>query len=66
MVSEETLRAATQRLVGQFHPQRVILFGSQARGSADARRSLKIAGRVRETVRSLRQEGFEIPGASPE
>lgn len=37
MVSEETLRVATQRLVAQFHPQRVILFGSQARGSADAR-----------------------------
>jgi uncharacterized protein len=37
MVSEETLRAATERLVAQFHPQRVILFGSQARGSADAR-----------------------------
>jgi predicted nucleotidyltransferase len=37
MVSEETLRLATDRLVAQFHPQRVILFGSQARGTADAR-----------------------------
>jgi predicted nucleotidyltransferase len=37
MVIEETLRLATDRLVEQFRPQRVILFGSQARGMADAR-----------------------------
>jgi predicted nucleotidyltransferase len=37
MVADETLRLATDRLVEQFHPQRVILFGSQARGTADAR-----------------------------
>jgi predicted nucleotidyltransferase len=37
MVPEETLRLATDRLVAQFRPQRVILFGSQARGTADAR-----------------------------
>jgi predicted nucleotidyltransferase len=37
MVTEETLRLATNRLVEQFRPQRVILFGSQARGTADAR-----------------------------
>jgi len=37
MVTEETLRLATDRLVAGFRPQRVILFGSQARGTADAR-----------------------------
>ena len=37
MVTEEILRLATDRLVAQFRPQRVILFGSQARGTADAR-----------------------------
>jgi len=37
MVTDETLRLATDRLVEQFRPQRVILFGSQARGTADAR-----------------------------
>jgi len=37
MVTEEILRQATERLVAQFHPQRVILFGSQARRTADAR-----------------------------
>jgi predicted nucleotidyltransferase len=35
MVSENDLRQATERLVRQFRPDRVILFGSQARGSAD-------------------------------
>ncbi|MGO9274873.1 MAG: nucleotidyltransferase domain-containing protein [Terriglobia bacterium] len=37
MVTDETLRLATDRLVAEFRPQRVILFGSQARGTADAR-----------------------------
>ncbi len=36
MINEETLRLVTERLVIQFRPQRVILFGSQARGTADA------------------------------
>ena len=35
--NEATLRIATERLVAQFQPKRVILFGSQARGAADAR-----------------------------
>jgi predicted nucleotidyltransferase len=34
---EATLRIATERLVAQFQPKRVILFGSQARGTADPR-----------------------------
>jgi uncharacterized protein len=34
---EEALRIATERLVAQFRPKRVILFGSQARGTADGR-----------------------------
>jgi len=35
MVSEETLREVTRRLVDGFHPDKIILFGSQARGTAD-------------------------------
>jgi len=35
MVTEEILNQAKDRLVTQFHPQRIILFGSQARGTAD-------------------------------
>jgi predicted nucleotidyltransferase len=34
-VNEEALRIATERLVAQFWPKRMILFGSQARGTAD-------------------------------
>ena len=34
---EEALRIATERLVAQFQPRRIILFGSQARGTADGR-----------------------------
>jgi len=37
MVSAQVLDEAVQRLVARFHPQRIILFGSQARGTADAR-----------------------------
>jgi predicted nucleotidyltransferase len=35
-VSNEILHTATERLVRQFQPKRVILFGSHARGTADA------------------------------
>jgi len=37
MISEATLNEATRRLVERFHPAAVILFGSQARGTADDR-----------------------------
>jgi predicted nucleotidyltransferase len=37
MVSASILEEATRRLVERFHPQRIILFGSQARGMADDR-----------------------------
>ena len=34
LVTREALRAFTQRLVDHFAPEKVILFGSQARGEA--------------------------------
>jgi predicted nucleotidyltransferase len=37
MVDERILTEATRRLVEQFRPLRIILFGSHARGTADAR-----------------------------
>ena len=37
MVAESTLDEVTKRLVEQFAPTRIILFGSQARGTADDR-----------------------------
>ncbi len=36
MVAENILNEATRRLVEQFRPERIILFGSQARGTTDA------------------------------
>lgn len=36
MLSDEIIRLATDRLVQEFHPERIILFGSHARGTADA------------------------------
>jgi predicted nucleotidyltransferase len=37
MISDETLRQVKERLAEGFAPERIILFGSQARGTADAR-----------------------------
>ena len=37
MVSEQVLQEAVRRLVEGFHPAAIILFGSQARGTADER-----------------------------
>jgi len=35
MINQETLQEATRRLIENFSPQRIILFGSQARETAD-------------------------------
>jgi len=37
VVAESTLNEIVKRLVEQFEPTRIILFGSQARGTADDR-----------------------------
>jgi len=42
MVSNETLLKVRERLVEGFHPERIILFGSQARGTADDRSDVDI------------------------
>ncbi|HHT9126083.1 MAG TPA: nucleotidyltransferase domain-containing protein [Candidatus Brocadiia bacterium] len=42
MIRDEILKKAVQRLVANFHPQRIILFGSQARGTADERSDVDI------------------------
>jgi uncharacterized protein len=36
MKSQKIISLAAKQLVEKFHPQRIILFGSHARGSADA------------------------------
>jgi uncharacterized protein len=35
MISNKVLDEAVRRLVEKFHPEKIILFGSQARGTAD-------------------------------
>jgi predicted nucleotidyltransferase len=42
MISDETLLEVKERLVDGFAPERIILFGSQARGTADARSDVDI------------------------
>jgi len=42
MINDETLLAIKKRLVDAFHPDRIILFGSQARGTADDRSDIDI------------------------
>ena len=56
MVAENVLNEATQRLIAQFAPMRIILFGSQARGTADEHSDVDllvvcpVAGRKRDLM----------------
>ena len=42
MISDEVLNEMKRRLVDGFHPDKIILFGSQARGTADDRSDVDI------------------------
>ena len=42
MISEAILKEIRERLVSQFHPDRIILFGSQARETEDHRSDIDI------------------------
>jgi predicted nucleotidyltransferase len=42
MISDEVLNEVKQRLVNDFHPDKIILFGSQATGAADDRSDVDI------------------------
>ncbi|MHC4146612.1 MAG: nucleotidyltransferase domain-containing protein [Planctomycetota bacterium] len=42
MISDDVIHNIKKRLVDAFHPDRIILFGSQARGTADARSDVDI------------------------
>ncbi len=42
MLDLTILNEAKNRLINQFHPERIILFGSQARGTADARSDIDL------------------------
>jgi predicted nucleotidyltransferase len=68
MVSQAILKQATSRLVEKFHPQRIILFGSHTRETADERSDVDLLvvasfrGKRRTIVvemdRALRGKGF--------
>jgi predicted nucleotidyltransferase len=70
VISEQVIKRATERLVAGFHPDRVILFGSQARGTADERSDVDLlvvcafSGRRRALMvamdRALRGLGFPL------
>ena len=68
MVSNETLTSITERLVARFRPERIILFGSHARGTADDRSDLDILvisafeGRRRKLMAEMDRalEGLEL------
>ncbi|MCU0646337.1 MAG: nucleotidyltransferase domain-containing protein [bacterium] len=42
MISEHIIKRVVKRLVEGFHPQQIILFGSQARQTADERSDLDL------------------------
>ena len=44
MISNEILLKVKERLVDGFHPEKILLFGSQARGTADDRSDVDILG----------------------
>jgi uncharacterized protein len=55
MVSGETIQQACERLVEEFHPQQIILFGSQARGTADDRSDVDLL-----VISPLRERRFDM------
>jgi predicted nucleotidyltransferase len=42
MISDDVLSEIRERLVNRFHPDKIILFGSQARGTADRRSDIDL------------------------
>ncbi|HLG31038.1 MAG TPA: nucleotidyltransferase domain-containing protein, partial [Candidatus Brocadiales bacterium] len=42
MINDDLLKKISEQLISEFHPQRIILFGSQARGTADERSDVDI------------------------
>ncbi|HEX7627666.1 MAG TPA: nucleotidyltransferase domain-containing protein [Candidatus Methanoperedens sp.] len=64
MISKEILNEAVRRLVDKFHPEKIILFGSQARETADNRSDvdLLIISPIKEKRRKLMIEMRRVLG----
>ena len=69
MTSENWIQVMTQRIVDQFSPKRIILFGSQARGDAGPHSDVdllivlaEVKDRRQETIR-IRQALADLPVA---
>lgn len=64
MISKEILNEAVRRLVDKFHPEKIILFGSQARDTADNRSDvdLLIISPIKEKRRKLMIEMRRVRG----
>jgi len=55
MISHEILDEVARRIVENFHPEKIILFGSQARGTADSHSDvdLLVISAIKEKRRKL-------------
>jgi predicted nucleotidyltransferase len=69
MTDEDWIQVMTQRIVAKFSPERVILFGSQARGDAGPNSDVdllvvmtKVKNRRQDTIR-IRQALADLPVA---
>jgi predicted nucleotidyltransferase len=56
VISEKTIQEAASRLVEKFHPERIILFGSYARGTADERSDVDLLIIIRAADRGNRHK----------
>ena len=62
MISDDVLSEIKNRLVSRFHPEKIILFGSQARDAADRRSDIDLLvicpfkGKRRELMVQMDQE----------
>jgi len=59
MINEDTIASVTRTIVERFHPRRVVLFGSHARGDADQDSDLDLFIEM-ETPRRPPERAIEI------
>ena len=59
MIDADTLAAVTRTIVERFHPRKIVLFGSYARGDADEESDLDLFVEM-ETLRRPPERAIEI------